>query len=241
LDPDEFIRSRAGEWPTLVRDAIPVIDFVLQRSGSRHDLNTPQGKRAAAEDMLQVLAGIADPIEQDHFINEVASLLSTRPETIRGLLRRGATPRPNAPQPAVAEVRTEPLDGDLLALLMRCRQLAIPAPSPQEVEFIAAESRAVYQALDGQLAPELESFAREAARKLADAERLSSQGLQKELERKRLEIRKELLVREQKELRALARESASRDWTATRLGEIAHAIQEIDEQLMPERESAGSR
>ena len=79
---------------------MPVIDFVLLRLGSRHDLNTPQGKRAAAEEMLQVLAGIADPIEQDHFVNEVASLLATRPDTIRGLLRRNKQARPSSQPPS---------------------------------------------------------------------------------------------------------------------------------------------
>ena len=43
-DPDELIRGDARAWPTLVREAMPVIDFVLRRFGSRHDLTAPQGK-----------------------------------------------------------------------------------------------------------------------------------------------------------------------------------------------------
>lgn len=241
-DPDELIRADATAWPTLVRDAVPVIDFVLQRSGSRHDLNTPQGKRAAAEDMLQVLAGIADPIEQDHFINEAASLLSTRPETIRGLMRHGSAPRPSAPPPTVADVRTDPDDDYLLALLTRARQLSIAPSSPNELQFVRSESRAVYQGLihGGELPPELEPFARQAARKLADAERLSPQELERELERTRLHIRKRLLLREKEEITALAREADVHGWT-DKLIEIARAINDIDQQLLPERESAGSR
>ena len=60
-------------WPTLVRGAVPVIDFVLQRLEARHDLRTAQGKAAAAEEIAEVLAGIASPIEQDHYINEAAA------------------------------------------------------------------------------------------------------------------------------------------------------------------------
>src|SRR5205823_8670063 len=124
-DPDELIRSDPAAWPTLVRDAIPVIDFVLQRLGGRHDLTTPQGKRAAADEMTEVLAGIADPIEQDHFINEVAALLGARPDTIRGLLRRRNQPARASAQPVAAQppdVRGEPLDDYLLALLTRLRK-----------------------------------------------------------------------------------------------------------------------
>src|SRR5579864_1525106 len=237
-DPDELIRNEPGTWPSLVRDAIPVIDFVLQRLGSRHQLNTPQGKRAAAEDMLQVLAGIADPIEQDHFINEAASLLSTRPETIRGLIRRGSAPRSSSAPPAAVEVRTDPDDDYLLALLTRARQSSTPIPSPKDVEFVRSESRAVYQGLGGPLPPELEPFARQAARKLGDVERLSPQELERELERTRLHIRKRLLLREKEEITALAREADVHGWT-DKLIEIARAINDVDQQLLPERESAG--
>ena len=239
-DPDELIRADASAWPTLVRNAVPVIDFVLQRLGSRHDLSAPQGKRAAAEEMLHVLAGIADPIEQDHFINEVASLLSTRPETIRGLVRRGSISRPKAPQPAPVEIRTDPDDDYLLAVLIQLRRSGHALPPVDELEFIRSESRAVYQSLGGTVPPELEPFARPAARKLADVERLSPQELDRELERTRLHIRKRLLLREKEEITALAREADVNGWTG-KLIEIARAINEIDHQLSPERESAGSR
>jgi DNA primase len=241
-DPDELIRADATAWPMLVRDAVPVIVFVLQRLGSRHDLNTAQGKRAAAEEMLQVLAGIADPIEQDHFINEVASLLSTRPETIRGLMRRGTAPKPTLPQgtPPTVEVRTDPDDEYMLALLMRLRHSSQSSPAPGDVEFVLSETRAAYQSLDGPLPPELESFARQAEHKLADIERLSTQEFEKELERTRLHIRKRLLLREKAEITALAREADVHGWTG-KLIDIARAIYEVEQQLSPERESAGSR
>ncbi|MBV9899215.1 MAG: DNA primase [Chloroflexi bacterium] len=240
-DPDELIRSDATAWPALVRDAVPVIDFVLQRLGSRHDLSTPQGKRAAAEEMLHVLAGIADPIEQDHFINQVASLLSTRPESIRGLLRRNPAQRtkPTTPPPTV-EVRGDPHDDHLLSLLMRMRQLSMPTPSPTEVEFIRPESRAVFQSLGGSLPSELEPFARQAARKLADAERLSPRELEKELERTRLQIKRKLLLREHGEVQPLVRAPGGEAW-AQRLSDLSRAINEVDQRLSGERESAGSR
>jgi DNA primase len=240
-DPDELIRADATAWPTLVRDAVPVIDFVLQRLGSRHDLSTPQGKRAAAEEMVHVLAGIADPIEQDHFINEVAALLAARPETVRGLVRRARQPR--SPSPAAVappvDARTDPDDDYLLALLMQLQQSSTAAP-PDGVEFVLSESRAVYQSLGGPLPPELEPYGRQAQRKLADVQRLSPKELDKELERTRLHIRRRILLREKEEITALAREADVRGWTG-KLIEIARAIYEVDQQLSPERESAGSR
>jgi DNA primase len=241
-DPDELIRGDATMWPSLVRDATPVIDFVLRRLGSRHDLNTPQGKRAAAEEMLQVLAGIADPIEQDHFVNEVASLLATRPETIRGLLHRGTQSRPStpAPEPVPAEAHVDAQDGYLLALLTRLRQTPDLAPAPGSVEFIQSESRAVYHALGGSLPPELQPYTRQVDRQLELVQRLSPLEFQRELERTRLAIRKCLLLREQEEIRALARDSGIDEWSG-KLFDLSRAIHAIDQQLVPERESAGIR
>jgi DNA primase len=242
-DPDELIRGDATVWPTLVRDAMPVIDFVLRRLGSRHELNTPQGKRAAAEEMLQVLAGIADPIEQDHFVNEVASLLATRPETIRGLLRRGTSQRrpvpADAPAPA-ADVHIDAEDGYLLALLTRLRRMPDLATAPDTVEFIQSESRAVYHALGEDPPPELQPYTRQVDRQKELVERLTPLEFQRELERTRLAIRKRLLVREQEEIRALARDSGIDAWSE-RLFDVSRAIHAIDQQLVPERESAGIR
>jgi DNA primase len=238
-DPDELIRGDATAWPTLVREAIPVIDFVLRRLGSRHDLNTSQGKRAAAEEMLQVLAGIADPIEQDHFVNEVASLLATRPETIRGLLRRNKQPRPTTPPPAPTEASVDRHDAYLLALLTRLRQATDLAPAPDGVEFIQSDSRAVYHALGGPIPPELQAYVRQIERQMELVQRLSPQEFPRELERTRLEIRKLLLRREQEEISTLARESGVD--VRGKLSELASAIDTIDRQLVPERESAGIR
>jgi DNA primase len=238
-DPDELIRADPNAWPALVRDAIPVIDFVLQRLGSRHDLHTPQGKRAAAEEMLSVLGGIADPIEQDHFINEVAVLLATRPETIRGLLHRAGAPRAATSPTPTSPVHVDRRDAYLLALLMRLQRTS-PANLPSDVDFLQPESRGVFHSLGGTLLPELEAVAREAERQLPLVERLSPQNFDRELEKARLTIRKELLLRQQQEIRTLARDADVNGWT-DKLIEIAHAIDEVDQQLVPERESAGSR
>jgi len=242
-DPDEFIRNNPGAWPTLVRDAVPVIDFVLQRLGGRHDLSTPQGKRAAADEMIEVLAGIADPIEQDHFINEVAALLAVKPDTIHGLLRRRNQPRrappPQAPTPA-ADVRGEPLDDYLLALLTRQRHTG-PGSAPTVPEFLLSESRALHRALqDGRTPPELEPYARRLERKLPDVERLSTQEFQIDLDRTQLRIKQELVRRQIADINALGDDAEVRRLVGE-LEHLAHTIHQIDQQLSPERESAGRR
>jgi DNA primase len=241
-DPDELIRSDPTAWPALVRAAVPVIDFVLARLEARHDLTTAQGKAAAADEIADVLAGVANPIEQDSYTNEVATRLKVDPEAVRRLLRakrqRNRPPSQSAaPQPTV--VRGHALDDYLLALLMRLRDHP-DQMLPTDLEFMLPESRALYQALDGQTAPELEPYAERARRQLALVDRLSTQELLKRVEETRLRIKRELLQRRINDIRSLGDEAELRRLVG-QMAELAHAIDAIDRQLSPERESAGTR
>src|SRR5207247_1451649 len=103
----------------LVRSAVSVIDFVLHRVEARHDLGTAEGKAGAAEEVAEVLAGIAGPIEQDHYIQEAASRLNVQPGALRRVIRgkRPGVPPP-PPPPRSQEVRGNVHDDYLLALLM---------------------------------------------------------------------------------------------------------------------------
>jgi DNA primase len=242
-DPDELIRSDPAAWPGLVRAAMPVIDFVLQRLEARHDLTTAQGKAAAADEIADVLAGVANPIEQDSYTNEVASRLKVDPEAVRRLLRakrqRGGPQKgPAAQRGGVAHGDTD--DDYLLALLTRLRGLSQAVPALPELEFMLSESRTLYQTLESDVPPELEPYAERARQKLADVERLSTAQLLNDLEQTRLRIRKRLLSRRIKEISALGNDAEVRRLTG-QLIELARGIADIDRQLSPERESAGTR
>ena len=241
-DPDELIRSDPTAWPALVRAAVPVIDFVLARLEARHDLTTAQGKAAAADEIADVLAGVANPIEQDSYTNEVATRLKVDPEAVRRLLkakrqRNRPASQSAAPQPTV--VRGHALDDYLLALLMRLREQP-EQTSLTDLEFMLPESRAVYQALGGQIEPELEPYTERARRHLALVDRLSTQELLKRVEETRLRIKRELLQRRINDIRSLGDEAELRRLVG-QMVELAHAIDAIDRQLSPERESAGTR
>src|SRR5262249_7338208 len=87
-DPAELVRADPNAWPTLVREAKPVVDFVLEQLRSRHALATAKGKADAAEEATDVLAGIANPIEQSHYVQRVAELLKVEETAVRQMLRR---------------------------------------------------------------------------------------------------------------------------------------------------------
>ncbi|HLZ28513.1 MAG TPA: DNA primase [Chloroflexota bacterium] len=257
-DPDELIRSSPTTWPALVRAAMPVVDFVLQQAEARHDLKTAQGKAAAAEEIAEVLAGIASPIEQDHYTNEAAARLNVEPGAVRRLLRSKrqrspASERSESVPTQASEVHGDTDDDYLLALLMRLRELDIqpPGESPIEgvVDFMLPQSRELYRVLGAAVPPELEPYAERARQRLPDVERLPAPRLLEEIELKRLGIRGRLLEAQRRQLSTLLsegglggrHESEDREEAARLLNQYGQAMGNVARQLPPERESAGSR
>jgi DNA primase len=231
----------------LVRAAMPVVDFVLSRLNTRYDLKTAQGKAAAAAEIADVLAGIADPIEQDHYTNEVAARLSVEPAAVRRLLntRRQARPpvveaAPAAPPPTI-DVRGDIDDEYLLALLIRLREVQ-GAPSLEgTITFVLPQSREVYRSLATGVPQELEAYAQRARQRLPDVERLPTDKLLEEIELKRLGIRERLLEGQRRQLSTLLSEGGlDREEAARLLDQYRQEMGEVARQLPPERESAGS-
>jgi DNA primase len=246
-DPDDLIRSDPSAWPALVRSAMPVVDFVLSRLDARYDLTTAQGKAAAAAEISDVLAGIADPIEQDHYTNEVASRLNVEPAAVRRLLQskrqaRPRTPAEPAPKPQTTDVQGDIDDEYLLALLIRLRAIEDAPAIEGPITFVLPQSREVYRSLGAEIPQELEPYAERARQRLPDVERLPTNRLLEEIELKRLDIRERLLESQRRQLSTLLSEGGlDREEAARLLDRYRQEMSEVARQLPPERESAGSR
>ena len=242
-DPDELIRSNPNSWPTVVKAALPVVDFVLQRLEARHDLKTAQGKAAAADEIAEVLAGIANPIEQDSYTNDVATRLGVEPDAVRRLLKqkgkRAVTP--STVEPAthrLPQVRGETLDDYMLALVMRLREVPEAVPEAiHEPEFILSETRNLYHALGGEIPPELEPYLARAQGHLSDVSRLSTRDLLRDLEETRLRIKQRLLKQQIERIHSLGDDDEVRRLTG-QLIELAQGMGVIDQQLPPQAGAA---
>ena len=168
-DPDELIRADPSAWGLLVKGAKPVIDFVLSQLEARHDLSTGRGKAAAVGEIAEILAGIANPIEQAHYLQRVADLLKVDEGAVRQALSRTSSRAHQGKgiggqsEAELAEAGTRsgheheggegnPLDEYALALLIRSRESGVSTPSGSlsiaaDDEFALPESRALARAL----------------------------------------------------------------------------------------------
>ena len=232
-DPDEVIRADPGQWPQLVQAARPVIDFVLDRLATRYDLTTGQGKAAAADEVTQLLAGIADPIEQAHYAQVVAGILGVGEEAVHRALRGkrgssggGASQHASPPTPREGDKDDE----YALALVLRLRQLNAPTDTAA-LHLRLEEHRALLRAIQAgaPLPPELEPYLERVQARLPALEGFSVSKVEAELKLKQLELEQRALASQQRELTLLLRDAsegeaadllASLDAIRRRMGEI---------------------
>ena len=87
-DPDEVMREDMEKWQSLVNSAMPLVDFLFEKTIAKLDLTTARDKSAAVDRLLPVIAAINDPIRQAHYLQKLAALVKVDMNTIKASLSR---------------------------------------------------------------------------------------------------------------------------------------------------------
>ncbi len=98
-DPDSIIRADPARWPQLVAQAQPVVAYVIGVATQDLDMRDAKAKTAVAQQIIPLIKDIADPIERDHYWQELARALRVDERALRQT-RLPDTARPAAPPPA---------------------------------------------------------------------------------------------------------------------------------------------
>jgi DNA primase len=93
-DPDELIKKDAKLWEGAIKNCQYAMDWLIERYKEKLDLKSAQGKREFSDILAKVIEKIADPVELDHYVKEVARLVDAEPDSIRKKL---ASSKENAP------------------------------------------------------------------------------------------------------------------------------------------------
>ncbi len=109
-DPDDLIRHDPDRWPVLVRESLPVVEFVLGQLLRQTDLEDAKGRARVVEAMLPLLRDVGDPVEREAYAQKVARALRLDARTVLARLyeaeRQAAQRTPFAARPEA--VRGEP-------------------------------------------------------------------------------------------------------------------------------------
>lgn len=85
-DPDEVIQENPEQWRAALAAARPAMDFYLETLTSDLDLSSGRGKADAVERIAPLLTQIANPVEQAHYIQQLARLIDVEERYILAAL-----------------------------------------------------------------------------------------------------------------------------------------------------------
>jgi DNA primase len=127
FDPDSFIRQekKAG-FEKALTDALPLMEYILEQATRRFSTETIEGKVRVVRELIPALNRLRDPLEQNLYIERVASRLGLKESQIRAKLRGREEPTPEAGKIPQRAPRG-PAHERLLLQLMLMRGQPIPA------------------------------------------------------------------------------------------------------------------
>ncbi|MDO9334370.1 MAG: DNA primase, partial [Dehalococcoidales bacterium] len=73
-DPDEVVRENPDSWRGLVKKAMPVIDFAIEKTVGKLNMSTARDKSLAANSLLPIIARVRDDIRRDHYLDKLSKL-----------------------------------------------------------------------------------------------------------------------------------------------------------------------
>jgi len=87
-DPDESVREDRKAFVKILNEAVPINDFYFESALKRHNAQTPLGKKRIAQELLPIISAILNPIERDHYVNQLAQRLEVGLEVVQKALLR---------------------------------------------------------------------------------------------------------------------------------------------------------
>jgi DNA primase len=82
-DPDELIQQDPKLWQQAISTAQPVVDWVLERYAAREHMETAAGKRNFTTAALNTVRHIADSVEKEHYMRQIAEMIDTSYESLQ--------------------------------------------------------------------------------------------------------------------------------------------------------------
>lgn len=111
-DPDELIKQDVALWQKAINESQPAVEWIIDQYSKREDLTTAAGKRNFTTASLNVLRGLSDIVEAEHYLKRIADLADSSLDVVRKKL---AQPDSEAERPLKAmkiDDRTQDADNE---------------------------------------------------------------------------------------------------------------------------------
>ena len=156
-DADELIQQDPTLWEEAIGKAKYIVDYLVDRFEHDYDLKTAIGKRQYADRLAANLRRLADPVEQDHYVKQLAKKLDINEEAIRAKLDQAPDEVVTTPhaEPKVAPAKLKPrqrgsrseLEESLLAMTLAYPVTRLALDDLSVLAFSTPERQTIFQAL----------------------------------------------------------------------------------------------
>jgi DNA primase len=149
-DPDNLIREDPDEWQRLVDGAVPLVEHLMAATISKLDIAKPEGKSAASDELLPLIAELEDETEREFYFSKLAGLLGVRERTLleKAAARMGGVRKRRTvsaePKPISARRFGDPVEEYCLALLLQRPELRDKAERLAAEHFERSENRELF-------------------------------------------------------------------------------------------------
>jgi DNA primase len=130
-DPDELIRQDVGLWQQIIDVPAPAMDWLIRRYQDDLDLTTAKGKRMFRDVTLEVVRGLEDRGDQEHYTKLVAQITDVDPGTLIEMVLNGGEARMLQPTKRLASRPEHVARGDAKVDAVQDRLLALLLKQPK--------------------------------------------------------------------------------------------------------------
>lgn len=82
-DPDELIQQDVRLWQEAIGTAEPAVDWILKQYSQREDITSATGKRLFTTAALDVVRGLDDAIEREHYEKKIAEMIGSSLDAVK--------------------------------------------------------------------------------------------------------------------------------------------------------------
>lgn len=94
-DAAESLKENPAIWKKAVESASGVMEYYFKETFSRYDPKKPAEKKKIAQELLNVIKDISNPVEQSHWLKLLASRIGTEEKVLNDILQKSKTDPPH--------------------------------------------------------------------------------------------------------------------------------------------------
>lgn len=152
-DPDELVRKDPKLWEKAIENHKYAVDWLIERYRTLLDIDSGKGKREFTDVVSQVIHGLTDKVEQDHYAAELAKIIGVSKQAVIAKLNeqpKGTTRLKKAaalevePKEVVEQRKTEQ---HFLALLLMHPRLRLQAGFVTPAMFEGTDAKQLFEFL----------------------------------------------------------------------------------------------